>query len=65
MNKSLIRHLLTALGAICMMPALSKGLPIVNFLGENLDAAWAAISVLGGLGLSFFGFFKNPERLNK
>lgn len=65
MNKSLIRHFLTALGAICMMPALSKGLPIINFLGENLDTVYAALSALGGFGLGLFGFFKNTDRFNQ
>lgn len=65
MNKSLFRHLLTSLGTIAMMTGLSKIVPIVNFTGENLDAVWAAVSTVLGFGTALFGFFKNPERLNK
>jgi hypothetical protein len=63
MNKSLVRHLLTALGTIGMMTGLSKVVPVITFLGDNLDTVWAAGSALGGFALTLFGFFKNPERL--
>lgn len=65
MKKSLVRHLLTALGTIGMMTGLSKVVPVINFIGDNLDAVWAAGSALAGFGLTLFGFFKNPERLGE
>ncbi|MBK9718295.1 MAG: hypothetical protein IPO85_12445 [Saprospiraceae bacterium] len=64
MKKSLVRHLLTALGTIGMMTGLSKVVPIINYIGDNLDTVWAAGSTLGGFALYLFGFFRNSERLS-
>lgn len=64
-TKSIVRHILTALGAILMFLGLGKFTGIVDFLLENLDAVWQAIMVVIGFLTSLLGFFKNKERLEE
>ena len=60
--KSLIRHLLTALGMFLTLLGVDKILPLVEFLQTNLDGVFAAVTTLVGLGATIYGFFKDKER---
>lgn len=60
--KSLIRHALTAIGTLLVLTGLNTWIPLVDLLTENLDAVFAAIEVLVGVGVAVFGFFRNKDR---
>ena len=60
--KSLIRHALTALGILLTMVGLDKFIPVVQFVSENLDTTFAAITTLVGIGTTIWGFFKEKSR---
>lgn len=62
-TKSLIRHILTALGVVLGLIGLDKFTGIVQFILENLDGVWSAIATLVGFVLTLFGFLKDKERL--
>jgi len=59
MNKSTVRHILTALGAVLVFLGLGKFTGLTDILLANLDALWAAGSTLVGFALAVYGFFKN------
>lgn len=61
-TKSLIRHILTALGFVLGVIGLNKFVPLVDYLLANLDGIWAAITALVGVVVFVIGFFKNKER---
>jgi len=61
-TKSLIRHVLTALGFVIGLVGLDKFIPVVSFLTTNLDGIWAAVTALVGFVTALAGFFKNKER---
>lgn len=63
--KSLIRHALTALGILLTMVGLDKFIPVVQFVSENLDTTFAAITTLVGIGTTIWGFFKEKSRWQK
>jgi phage-related protein len=58
-TKSLIRHILTALGTILALIGLNNVIPIIDFLQSNLDGVWGAIEVLIGFIVALLGFFND------
>ena len=63
-NKSLIRHLLTALGVLMTALGLGNASGLIEELLSNLDTIWDAILVLSGTVISIVGFFKNKDRFS-
>lgn len=64
-TKSLIRHILTALGVLLAALGLTDASGLINDLLANLDGTWDAILVLVGTVTTVIGFFKNKERWQK
>lgn len=58
-TKSLIRHILTALGFVLGLVGLNKFTGVIDYLIQNLDAIWSAVVALIGFVVSIFGFFKD------
>ena len=63
--KSLIRHLLTAIGIFLTLIGVDKFIPLVEYLQTNLDGAVVAITTLVGISVSIIGFFKDSDRWQK
>ena len=61
-TKSLIRHLLTALGTLLVVFGLGKYTGAIDYLLGNLDSVWQAIIVIGGAITTVVGFFKDKVR---
>lgn len=61
-TRSLIRHILTALGTILTLIGLNSVVPVVDFLMENLDSVSNAVEVIIGFLLAAYGFFKDGNR---
>lgn len=64
-TKSLVRHLLTAIGFLLATLGLTDASGLVNDLLANLDGTWDAILVLVGTVTTVIGFFKNKDRWQK
>jgi hypothetical protein len=64
-NKSLIRHLLTALGFLLATLGVADAAEVVDFLLVELNNIWDAVLVLVGVVTSVVGFFQNKERWGK
>ncbi len=64
-NKSLIRHLLTALGVLMTALGLGNASGLIEELLANLDKIWDAVLVIAGTVVSILGFFRNKDRFNK
>jgi uncharacterized membrane protein YidH (DUF202 family) len=62
--KSLVRHVLTALGTLLVLFGLDRFIPVVETLTLNLDATFQAVEVLIGVVLVVVGFFRNKDRFN-
>jgi len=62
-TKSLIRHLLTALGTVVGLIGLNGFVPVLDFLAESLDQVWDSVVVVLGFVTTVLGFLKNKERL--
>lgn len=62
-TKSLIRHLLTALGTILVLLGLNGAIPVIDFLKESLDTVWGSIVTIIGFITTLYGFLKDRERL--
>jgi hypothetical protein len=60
--KSLVRHLLTAIGVLLTMLGIDKLIPVVEYLQSNLDGVFAAITTLVGVVVTIIGFFKDKSR---
>lgn len=60
--KSLVRHVLTALGTLLVLFGLNRFIPVVETLTLNLDSTFQAIEVLIGVVLVVVGFFRNKDR---
>lgn len=60
--KSVIRHALTAIGAVLTLLGVAKLTDVLNYLNSNFDAIWGAVSTLVGLVIALIGFFKEPQR---
>jgi hypothetical protein len=58
-TKSLVRHVLTAVGTVVALIGLNGVIPVIDFLQENLDGVWDAVEVIIGFVLTMFGFFKD------
>lgn len=58
-TRSLIRHILTALGTVVALIGLNGVVPIIDFLSENLDAVWDAVVVIIGFVTTMIGFFSD------
>jgi len=63
--KSVIRHALTAIGAVLAFSGLSKLSGLFDYLNNNFDPIWSSVATIVGLVTTLVGFFKNPERFNK
>jgi len=61
-TKSLIRHLLTAIGFLLATLGLADAADLVNILIADLDKIWDAALVLVGVVTTVAGFFNNKER---
>lgn len=61
-TKSLIRHILTAVGTVLLLLGLNGVVPIVDYLQENLDGVWESVKVLTGFVLTLIGFFTDKGK---
>jgi hypothetical protein len=61
-TKSLIRHMLTALGVLMAALGLGNASGLIEELLSNLDLIWDAVLVIVGTVVSIVGFFRNKER---
>ena len=59
MTKSLLRHILTAIGSALVFLGLGKFTGLIDILVQNLDVVWDAVVALIGFVLTVWGFFKN------
>ena len=64
-TKSLIRHILTALGVLLAAVGMADAAELFNTLLLDLDKVWDAVLVLVGLVTTVLGFFKDKDRLAK
>lgn len=64
-TKSLIRHMLTALGVLMAALGLGNASGLIEELLSNLDLIWDAVLVIVGTVVSIVGFFRNKERFTK
>lgn len=64
-TKSLIRHILTALGVLLAAVGMADAAELFNTLLLDLDKVWDAVLVLIGLVTTVLGFFKDKDRLAK
>lgn len=60
--KSLVRHSLTAIGVLVTMVGLDKFIPVVQYVQDNLDTTFAAVTTLVGVGTTIVGFFRDKDR---
>lgn len=58
-TKSLIRHILTALGTILTLLGLNQFTGVVDFMLESFDGVWGAIELLVGFVIALIGFFQD------
>jgi len=63
--KSLIRHLLTAVGILLTLLGVDKLIPVIEYLQGNLDGLFAAITTVIGIVMTVIGFFKDKNRWQK
>lgn len=61
-TKSLIRHILTAVGFVLGIIGLGKFSGVIDILLQNLDGLWQAVSAIVGVVLMIIGFFKDKTR---
>jgi hypothetical protein len=64
-TKSIIRHLLTALGVVLGFVGLSKFTGLLDILNQNLDTVWNAVLTIVGFITTLVGFFKNKDRFGE
>jgi hypothetical protein len=64
-TKSIIRHLLTALGVVLGFVGLSKFTGLLDILNQNLDTVWNAVLTIIGFITTLVGFFKNKDRFGE
>lgn len=64
-TKSLIRHMLTALGVLMAALGLGNASGLIEELLSNLDLIWDAVLVIVGTVVSIVGFFRNKERFTE
>lgn len=61
-TKSIIRHILTALGFVLGLVGLNKFTGVIDYLTQNLDVIWSAVTTLVGFVTALLGFFKDKAR---
>lgn len=61
-TKSLIRHILTALGVVLGLLGLEKVTGLVQYILDNLDSLWSAVVTVVGFVTTIIGFFLNREK---
>ena len=61
-TKSLIRHMLTALGVLLAALGLGNASGLIEELLSNLDVIWDAVLVIVGTIVTIVGFFRNKDR---
>lgn len=61
-TKSLIRHIITAIGLLLAALGANKWTGLLDIITNNLDGVFAAIAVFSGLVTAIFGFFKDRNR---
>ena len=61
-TKSLIRHILTAVGLLVTALGLGEWMGLVDLFTGNLDSIFGAIEVIGGFVLAVIGFFRDRTR---
>lgn len=64
-TKSLIRHILTALGFVLGLVGVGKATGVIDIILNNLDAVSEAISTVVGVVLMIVGFFKDKVRFTE
>lgn len=64
-TKSLIRHVLTALGFILAAVGANEWTGLVDILSNNLEGVSAAVATVIGLVTMIGGFFKDRKRLTE
>jgi hypothetical protein len=64
-TKSLIRHILTALGFVLSAVGVADAANVIDFLLADLDILWDAVLVLIGAVTTIIGFFRNSERFKE
>jgi hypothetical protein len=64
-TKSIIRHVLTALGVVLGFVGLSKFTGLLDILNQNLDTVWNAVLTIVGFITTLVGFFKNKDRFSE
>lgn len=64
-SKSLIRHLLTALGSVMLIVGLGKYTGVINYVLENMDAVYTAVATITGVVMGLIGYFKDSDRFVK
>lgn len=62
-TKSLIRHILTAIGAIAMTLGIDSFTGIIEYIQSNFDQVTASVTAVIGFLTTLFGFFKDKDRL--
>lgn len=62
-TKSLVRHILTALGTVLVLLGLGDAAGVIEFVNGQLDTVNDAILVIVGFLTSVFGFLREKERL--
>jgi hypothetical protein len=61
-TKSLIRHILTALGVVLGLLGLEKVTGFVQYILDNLDSLWSAVITIVGFVTAVIGFFLNRDK---
>lgn len=61
-SKSLVRHILTALGAILVFLGVGKLTGLIDILTANLDTVWDAVTTIIGAATAIWGFFKGKPK---
>ncbi len=58
MNQSIVRHILTALGAVLAFLGLGKFTGFIELLVQHLDTVWAAVTAIIGAVTAWYGYWK-------
>lgn len=61
-TKSLIRHILTALGFVLGLLGVGKATGLIDIILANMDALWEAASTIVGVVLMVIGFLRDKAR---
>lgn len=64
-TKSLIRHILTAVGTLVGVIGLEHITGLITYVLDNLDQVWDAVLIIVGFFTAVFGFIKDSDRHEK